>query len=766
MTMMLHVHRLAALLPPLLLAGLPLSALAADWKPAKGPLTTRWAKDVRPDNALPEYPRPQLVRGDWANLNGLWQMAFGKEGDAPPFGKDLPESILVPYPVESALSGVMKPVPDGMVWYRRNFPVPEAWRKGKRLLLHFGAVDYEATVWVNGKELGTHKGGYDGFTHDVTDALKASGEQEVIVRVIDRTDATDQPHGKQTRKPGGIFYTPTTGIWQTVWIEPVPETAYVKSLKIVPDIDAKQLVVTADVGGDTKGVDVYVMAAEGLAKEGVADAAAGAGKPVALAISNPKLWTPDSPSLYTLTVELRRGQEAIETVKSYAGMRKIEVAPDQKGINRLKLNGQFVFQVGPLDQGFWPDGLYTAPTDEALRYDIEITKKLGFNMTRKHVKVEPDRWYYWCDRLGLLVWQDMPSGGPGIGPNDPDGNRSPESARQYDAELKAMIDGLQGHPSIVIWVVFNEGWGQFDTRRVAEWTKRYDPTRLVDAASGWTDRAGVGDLHDLHAYPHPAAPDPESKRAGVLGEFGGLGLGVDEHTWQKEFWGYQGTASASELTRKYERLIREGYDLKDSQGLNALVYTQITDVETECNGLLTYDRAIMKLDADRAAAANRGDFSRVAEYREVVPTSLRAGQPWRYTTEKPSAGWESAGFDASAWKEGPGVLGTKSTPGAEVRTTWDTPDVWARREFNLPEVDPAKLLLSVIHDEGAEVYLNGVLAAKMTGHTGGYEELAIAPEAAATLKAGKNTLAVHCHQTAGGQSIDAGIIEVREPKSR
>ena len=758
---MRHAPRMLAAFLPL---ALPAASHAADWKMGQGPLTTRWAKDVRPDNALPEYPRPQMVRRDWANLNGLWEMQFGKEGEAPPFGKTLADQILVPYPVESALSGVMKPVPDGRVWYRRTFEVPASWRTGKRLLLHFGAVDYEATVWVNGREMGTHKGGYDGFSFDITPALKPGAEaQEVVVRAIDRTDATDQPRGKQVTKPGGIFYTPTTGIWQTVWVEPVPETAYVKSLKIVPDVDARQLVVTAEVGGNTEGVDVYVMASEGTGKPGIADAAASAGKSVALAISNPKLWTPDSPSLYTLTVELRRGQQAIESIESYAGMRKIEIKPDAQGVNRLQLNGQFVFQVGPLDQGFWPDGLYTAPTDAALRYDIEVTKQLGFNMTRKHVKVEPDRWYYWCDRLGLLVWQDMPSGGPGIGPDDPDGTRSAESARQYDVELKAMIDGLQAHPSIVTWVVFNEGWGQFDTKRVADWTKSYDPTRLVDAASGWTDRAGVGDLHDLHHYPRPAAPALEPKRAGVLGEFGGLGLGVDNHTWQKEFWGYQGTASASELTRKYERLLHEGYDLKDAKGLNALVYTQITDVETECNGLLTYDRAVMKLDASRAAAANRGDFSNVPTYRDVVPTSIGSGLTWRYTTDRPSDGWENVDFDANAWKEGPGVLGTRSTPGAQVRTTWNTPDVWARREFTLPEVDPSKLLLSVIHDEDAEVYLNGVLAAKLKGFSSSYEDAAIAPEAASTLKPGKNVMAVHCHQTGGGQSIDVGLIEVRDP---
>ncbi len=753
-----HRPRMALLLPLLVFS----QARADDWKPAKGPLATRWAKDVRADNALPEYPRPQMVRSDWANLNGPWQLAFGKEGDAPPVGKDLPETILVPFPVESALSGVMKPA--DRLWYRRTFPVPAAWR-GRRLMLHFGAVDWEATVWVNGKQLGTHKGGYDGFSFDVTDALKPQGEQEVIVRVFDPTDAGTQPRGKQVNKPGGIFYVPTTGIWQTVWIEPVPETR-ITALKLMPDLEAGSIGVVPTWAGDNDGVTVTATAFDGDRAVGQFSGKNGAQRSLPIKIQGTtRPWTPETPFLYDLKVEFRKGDRVIDSVKSYFGMRSIAVAKDEKGVNRVKLNGKPVFMVGPLDQGFWPDGLYTAPTDAALRHDIEVTKQLGFNMTRKHVKVEPDRWYYWCDKLGLLVWQDMPSGDKSIRPQDPDIVRTPESARQYEVELKAMIDGLQAHPSIIVWVVFNEGWGQFDTRRVAEWTKAYDPTRLVDAASGWADRAGVGDFHDLHAYPRPAAPPLEPKRAGVLGEFGGLALGVDGHTWQKEIWGYQGTASSDDLTRKYERLLREGWEMKDAKGLNALVYTQITDVETEANGLLTYDREVIKLDLPRARAVNQGDYSGVPVARAVVPTSAEAGLPWRFTTDQPSGPWQAADFDASAWKEGPGVLGTKNTPGANVRTTWDTPDVWARRTFTLPELNPSKLLLNVIHDEDAEFYLNGVLAAKVKGHTGGYEELPIAPEAAATLKPGRpNVLAVHCHQTAGGQSIDAGLVEIVTPK--
>ena len=766
--MMMHhrIRRGAALAALAWLAGVaPTGAAAGDGTPVKGPLDTRWAADVRPDAPLPEYPRPQMVRADWASLNGPWQFAFGKEGDPAPLGKDLADRILVPYPIESALSGVMQPVPTGRAWYRRTFDVPTAWR-GRRVLLHFGAVDWEATVWVNGRELGTHRGGFDGFSFDVTDALRPGGQgaQEVVVRVFDPTDGGTQPRGKQVRKPGGIFYTPTTGIWQTVWIEPVARVAAVDRLKVVPDLDGGRLVVTTAVDGDAAGVEVAVRALDGTRQ--VAAGAGPAGRPIALAIPDVKPWSPESPFLYGLAVELRRGGEVVDRVEGYAGIRKVDVAKDAQGINRIRLNNKPVFQVGPLDQGFWPDGLFTAPTDAALRYDIEVTKQLGFNMTRKHVKVEPDRWYYWCDRLGLLVWQDMPSGDRSISPDDPDIERTPESARQYEVELKAMLDGLQAHPSIVTWVVFNEGWGQFDTKRIADWARAYDPTRIINAVSGWADRAGVGDLHDFHHYPRPAAPPLEEKRAGVLGEFGGLALGVDGHTWQKEIWGYQGTKSSGELTRKYEQLLREGFALRGDKGLNALVYTQLTDVETEANGLLTYDRAVLKVDAARVAKANAGDFSGVAELRAVAPTSESEGLAWRYTVDKPAAGWEAAGFDAASWREGPGVLGTKGTPGAAVRTTWDTPDVWARRPFDLAAVDPGKLLLAVLHDEDAEIYLNGVLAAKVSGYTAGYDELPIRPEAAATLKPGRNVLAVHCHQTAGGQAIDVGLVEVREPAGR
>jgi hypothetical protein len=751
----------------LILALVTLSATRADWKPAAGPLMTQWAKDVSPEKVHPDYPRPQLVRKDWLNLNGLWQLAFAKAGEAPPVGKDLSEHVLVPFPVESALSGVMKRA--DRLWYRRTFTVPAAW-SGKRLLLHFGAVDWEATVWVNGKELGQHRGGYDGFSFDITEVLKPDAEQELIVGVWDPSDKDTQPRGKQVNKPGGIYYTPTTGIWQTVWLEPVPKT-YIRSLEITPDVDANRVKIRVNVDGPADGMGVgygiELPADGGKGEEIIASASPDVTKWFQAVLPDAAkglLWTPDTPRLFKLKINLvgKGGdiRQPLDTVESYFGMRKIEIGKDEKGITRMLLNGKFLFQVGPLDQGFWPDGLYTAPTDEALRYDIEMTKKLGFNMARKHVKVEPARWYYWCDRLGLLVWQDMPSGDRGVAPGRGEITRSPESARQYERELKRMIDGLYNHPCIIMWVVFNEGWGQFDTKRITHWTKTYDPSRLVDCASGWNDMK-VGDVHDIHVYPGPGAPEPEPHRAAVLGEFGGLGLGVDGHTWTKTTWGYRGTSSSADLTRKYERLLRGVWQLKDKPGLSAAVYTQTTDVETEANGLMTYDRAVIKVEVDRVAAVNRGDLSRVSQVSIVVPTSQQKGLVWRYTLDKPAADWFKPDFDDSAWKEGPGGFGTKGTPGGVIRTEWKTDNIWLRREFTLPEGKYSDLHLSLHHDEDVEVYLNGVLAVKLAGYTTDYEEQPIQAAAREALKPGKNVIAVHCKQTTGGQYIDVGIVDVK-----
>jgi hypothetical protein len=444
-------------------------------------------------------------------------------------------------------------------------------------------------------------------------------------------------------------------------------------------------------------------------------------------------------------------------------MREVTLGKDDAGVTRLLLNGKPYFQMGPLDQGFWPDGLYTAPTDEALRYDIEITKKLGFNMARKHVKVEPARWYYHCDRLGLLVWQDMPSGDRSVAPGKGAIKRSEASANQFEHELRRMIDGLRNHPCIVMWVPFNEGWGQYDTPRIVEHVRRLDRSRLVNNASGWNDMK-CGDVHDIHVYPGPGSPKPEKDRAAVLGEFGGLGLRIAGHTWTKETWGYRGTRDKEDLTRRYERLLQGVYRLKAKPGLSAAVYTQTTDVETEANGLLTYDRAVIKVDLERVAAANQGDFSRVPTLRTVVPSSQKTAQVWRYTLDDPGKDWYRPDFDASAWKEGKGGFGTKGTPGAVIGTEWSTKQIWIRREFSLDRV-PDRLLLWMHHDEDADVYLNGVLALRVKGFITDYEEFSIDPKAAAALKPGKNVIAVHCKQTKGGQYIDAGLVAV-EPAQK
>ncbi len=616
------------------------SFVRAAWEPAKGPLMTRWAKEVSPDNAHREYPRPQMVRKDWHNLNGLWEYAirpkdqqFGPELTAEgsqPQGFD--GQILVPFPIESALSGVMKAVgEENRLWYRRTFDIPRNWL-GRRKLLHFGPVDWDAAVWVNGKKAGSHRGGYDPFTLDITATLKDAGPQEIIVSVWDPTNTGYQPRGKQVLKPGGIWYTAVTGIWQTVWLEAVPET-YIESIRIVSDIDSESVRVVAVCPGAAAGYTVEVEAKDGWFTK--AEAEGKAGEEVILHIKKPRLWSPDSPFLYDLSVTLEDDKDRkVDAVSSYFGMRKIEVKKDKAGINRLCLNNEVLFQFGPLDQGWWPDGLYAAPTDDALKYDIEVLKKLGMNMLRKHVKVEPDRLYYWCDKLGLLVWQDMPSGDKYIGTKDPDITRTEESAKQFDTELTRIIEAFRNHPSIVMWVPFNEGWGQFDTPRVVDMIKRLDPTRLVDNASGWTDR-GVGDVMDEHQYPGPAVPRLEEKRAVVLGEFGGLGLPLPGHTWQAEKnWGYRSFTTGEELTDAYLALIKKLHAMTGQQGLSAAVYTQTTDVEVEVNGLMTYDREIIKMDAERVAAANKTLYTppepRRAEGDRLIPpaTPLVACDPY------------------------------------------------------------------------------------------------------------------------------------------
>ncbi len=742
-----------------ILAWISTGCQAWDWKPAPGPLLTRWAEDIAEGKVHAEYPRPQLVREDWLNLNGLWDYAIRPREEGPPAQWD--GKILVPFPVESSLSGVRKRVDEkSRLFYRRSFEIPGSW-SGRRAILHFGAADWEAAVQVNGKEVGKHRGGYDSFSFDITEALKDSGPQELLVAVWDPTDAGTQPRGKQVRRPEGIWYTPATGIWRTVWLEPVPERS-IASLRLVTDIDRSELLLAAGVKGPAGGAKIKAVALDGKAPVASLEGPASGG--LALKIPNARLWSPDAPHLYDLEVSLidSKSGAVVDQVRSYFGMRQVALGKDEKGITRILLNHKPIFQIGPLDQGFWPDGIYTAPTDEALKYDIEVTRQLGMNCARKHVKVEPDRWYTWCDRLGLLVWQDMPSGDRYIGGNDPDIQRTRESADQFELELKSIIEDLRNHPSIILWVPFNEGWGQFDTPRIVELIKRHDPTRLVDNASGWTDR-GAGDVRDLHAYPGPAMPPLEEKRAAVLGVFGGLGLPIPGHTWQEEKnWGYRSFKSREELTAAYAGLIQNLRPLIE-RGLCAAIYTQTTDVEIEVNGLMTYDRALIKMDAARVQEANRRLFLPPPVVKTIIPDAQKEAQTWRYTEEKPSEAWAKPDFDDAAWKSGPAGFGEPSTPGAVVRTPWKTADLWIRRPFELPQgLEAENPHLSIHHDEDAEVYIDGRLAARLSGYTTGYLLAPLDEQALHLLKPGRHLLAIHCHQTGGGQYIDAGLVEVRE----
>ncbi len=737
-----------------------LSSFAGDWAPAKGPLMTRWAAQVDPGNCLPEYPRPQMVRSNWLNLNGLWDYAVRPLDWPQPQAYD--GKILVPFPIESALSGVMKPCDEkSALWYRTTVEVPGAWRQSRVRLL-CGAIDWECRLLVNGHEVGRHSGGYSRFAFDITDLLRWSSPEEVVLRVIDPTEG-EQPRGKQTRTPEGIFYSANSGIWQTIWLEPVPAVS-IDDLSLTPDVDAGGLRIRVAVNSLADDLTVEASACEGSPRP--SDGRGGGGdssdaKPhfrvsgnpncdLFLAIPQPKLWSPDEPFLYDLSVTLRQGNRVVDQVESYFAMRKVSLLADQAGVTRIALNNKAIFQIGVLDQGFWPDGIYTAATDEALKSDIVFLKNAGFNLARKHVKVEPDRWYYWCDRLGLLVWQDMPSGK----------NVSAESRRSFEVELLRMLRDLHNHPSIIAWVVFNEGWGQYDTERLCQWIKAIDPSRLVDNASGWTDRH-VGDIVDLHSYPGPDSPEPEPRRAAVLGEFGGLGLPLEGHCWSSNRWAYKMAADAGELASAYAHLLERVWTLHDRKGLSAAVYTQLADVETECTGLLTYEREKTKLSASFLFEANHTS-RRVPLARTVVADASQEPAIWSYTFTKPSPDWMQPGFEPSGpWKSGSSGFGTLGTPGSRIGTPWDSSDIWLRRSFVLREEDLSDLKLVVHHDEEAELYLNGVLACKLTGFTTRYELADILPPAASTLRTGTNILAVHCHQTTGGQYIDVGLVALR-----
>lgn len=622
------------------------AALTAQWHPADAPLMTRWAEEVSPENVWPEYPRPQMVREDWMSLNGLWDYAITPRTSPAP--EDYEGSILVPFAVESALSGVGRRVtPDDRLWYRRQFAVPPAWID-RRLLLHFGALDWEMTLWVNGGLVGSHRGGYDPFYFDITDFLVPGQDHEVVVAVTDPTSLGDQPRGKQRLGDGRIWYTPVSGIWQTVWLEPVPAEASVGEIRITPRLEEGEVDV-AVLGLYPHNSDAYaarVRVREREAGPVLAESTHRLDRLQTLRIPDPRPWSPDDPFLYDLDVELfrvpapdlpprtpRRGAQEqayfgitedtvlLDAVDSYFGMRSVSVEHGNDGFPRLALNGEVLFQYGPLDQGFWPGGLYTPPSEAAMLHDLTFIKSAGFNMLRKHIKVEPARYYYLADSLGLLIWQDMPAGmlaneppfeGPASEQNvrqydDAELLRRTESGLQFELELRRMVASLYNHPSIVMWVVHNEGWGQFGTKRLVDMVHGVDSTRLVLGASGWRD-AGVGDVLSQHTYSvdlwdrerdglKNILPDPDIRRPAVIGEFGGIALPIDGHVWAPEaVFGYQIYETPEELLEQYRHRVQQVLEARTTHGVSAAVYTQTTDIEKEVNGLMTYDREVIKID--------------------------------------------------------------------------------------------------------------------------------------------------------------------------
>jgi beta-galactosidase/beta-glucuronidase len=731
-----------------------------EWKPVGGNIMTPWAASVTPENVWKEYPRPQMVRSEWKNLNGLWDFTVtlgSNTGPAQRFNR----KILVPFCVESALSGIKESITGFQeMKYRRLFTIPENW-KGKRILLHFEAVDYYARLWIDGKFAGEHKGGYDAFQFDITDFLRPGENHEINMVVWDPSNTGTQPAGKQTLQ--GLSrgrYTPTSGIWQTVWLEPVGNVS-VKNLKITPDIDKGTLTVEAGLKGWGQGYTLKIQASDKgniIATEtGVVD------NPVILKINNPKLWNPESPYLYDLKVSLSDGDKIVDEVTSYFGMRKISIARDATGMMHINLNNKKIFQLGPLDQGYWPDGILTPPSDEALKFDVEYLKKIGCNMDRVHIKVQPDRFYYHCDKLGILIWQDMVSPWSQISRSDVGG------AKAFEAEWETIIDQLYSHPSIIQWTVFNEGWVQYDTERLTEWTKRKDPSRIVSNASGWIDR-NVGDIRDFHdytMYPSVAWVPKYYPRAMVLGEGGGIELPLKGNLWTADLVlpdkidragdvGRETTNTKADFEERYKEWI-DNLSLLINYGLDGVVFTQISDVENEINGWLTYDRKISKIPEDKLGEIHSKLFKPVALGNVVLPLSMNSPQQWQYSFSEPGKDWFKKG-NAGKWNSGNGPFGKSQVNAPEVGTKWEERSLYLQKDFNIPSPD-SKLAVIVYSTGITDIYINGEFALQLNNLKRQDAELKVSEvilpvKALKLLKSGSNHIAVKFEFNTSDQSFN------------
>ena len=731
------------------------------WTKQTAPVMTPWGEELTEENVWPEYPRPSMKRQDWMNLNGVWKyfkrsnINYDYESRASSFSK----AILVPFPVESALSGIMDKSYSSnrkaTHMYRRTFTLPEAFND-KNILLHFGAVDWRCYVYVNGQLAGTHDGGSVPFTFDITSLLNEGTEQELQVAVWDPTDG-GQPNGKQSVSPSGIWYTPNSGIWQTVWLEPVSPT-HILSYEPIPDIDNGTVSIKVKT---TAPCSVTLTARDGdniIAKQtGSSD------ETFTLSIPSAKLWSPDEPNLYDLDIILSEQGQETDRARGYFGMRKFSRGMVD-GHPAVLLNNKPLYMYGPLDQGWWPDGLLTPPSYDAMVYDLQVMKDFGMNMVRKHIKLENDLWFEWCDRHGLVVWQDMPSGcGSGaIGNID-------YAMQNFYRENEALIDATRQHPCIGAWVVINEGWGQHTEQGMGHTHRavnsvinaNHDPGRFVHAVTGWTD-VEMGDFLDVHSYPSPgAATNPVNERVASCGEFGGINLFIEGHMWAGSDVNYTTVEDADTYTNLYDHYTDRLQELQKEKGLWMSVYTQITDVEQECNGILTYDRKVLKVSPEQQAAlrANilRTVNSRYKDATTIVPAGDEASTiQWKYTTTEPASDWFTTSFDASSWKTGNAGFGGGG------RTSWSSSDIWIRRSFTINNFDADRmrdLRLWLFHDEDAEIYINDKLALKVTGYNTKYEQWPLLPEALQALKLDgtSNVIAIHCKQTTGGQFIDCGL---------
>ena len=579
----------------------------SQWKPVGDNIKTKWGENINPNNVLQEYPRPILVRNDWKNLNGLWDYTITSKGENKPENYD--GEILVPFPIESSLSGVRKRISkEQELWYHKNFQIPKKW-KSKEIIIHFGAVDWESELWINDINVGLHTGGYDPFSFNITPYLRKGKNQKLELRVWDPTDDGFQPRGKQIKNPKGIWYTPVSGIWQTVWLEPV-NYKHITNIHTTTDIDDSSVLIKLFSSYDFKDdlIEFVLKEDEKVLHKTIKKA----DLETKISFENPKLWSPESPFLYDLEIKLISKGKIIDHIETYFGMRKISIKKDVNGTRRMMLNNKEYFQFGTLDQGWWPDGLYTAPSDEALKFDIFKTKEFGFNMIRKHVKVEPARWYFHADKIGMLVWQDMPNGEKIERPkwqrnnffNGQEFIPSFESEMNFKNEWNEIIDFLYSNPSIVCWVPFNEAWGQFKTEEISQLTKNIDPSRLVNAASGG-NYYNVGDITDIHNYPEPKMLFYNPNQSNVLGEYGGIGLAIENHLWQSDKnWGYVKYKSSEKATDEYVNFANQLLEMV-LKGFSGAIYTQTTDVEGEVNGLITYDRKIIKLDMERVKEINK-----------------------------------------------------------------------------------------------------------------------------------------------------------------